>query len=139
MLKSILVMAFALFGTIATASAMDETSTDTMSSKPTIAVFYADWCGSCKILEPKMEEAMKQMDNADALNIVKFDLTNAETKAASVTMAAENDLTDLYNARAPKTGFAVLVNNDENPVTLTKADSVEDIKAKLETFIAAKS
>lgn len=147
MLKSLYIMAFALFGVISTVSAMDDhghTHGDEMmskeASKPTVAVFYADWCGSCKILEPNMKEAMGMMDNADALNVVTFDLTDDATKAKSVEMAAENNLTDLYNAKAPKTGFAVLVGEtmDDN-VTITKADSVGAIKAKLEAFIATDS
>jgi len=143
MLKSLFTMAFALFGVLASAHAMDKTHMKPLAMdthKPTVAVFYADWCGSCKVLEPKMKEAISQIKNKDALKIVKFDLTNDETKAKSAALAGENGLTDLYNAKAPKTGFAVLVNDSgKNPMTLTKTDSVEVIKAKLETFIATKS
>lgn len=137
MLKSLLVMAFALFGTIATVQA--ETPALDHSSKPTVAVFYADWCGSCKILEPNMMKAMEEMENKDMLNVVKFDLTDDATKATSAAMAGENGLTDLYNAHAPKTGFAALVKDGKAVMKITKTDSVEVIKAKLETFIALQS
>lgn len=107
--------------------------------KPIVAVFYADWCGSCKILEPRLEAAMSQLADKDAVKIVKFDLTDDTTKAKSAAMAGENGLTDMYNEKAPKTGFAVLVQGDAatEPVTLTKSDSIAEIKAKLEAFIAA--
>jgi hypothetical protein len=79
---------------------------------------------------------MASMDNADALNVVTFDLTDDTTKAKSADMAGANGLTDLYNDLAPKTGMAVLVKNGKEAVRITKKDSVEVIKAKLETFIA---
>ena len=149
MLKSLFVMAFALFGTIAVASAEnhmhkghdhgDMKPMAAESSKPTVAVFYADWCGSCKILEPNMMKAMEMLDDKNALNVVKFDLTDDTTKAKSAAMAGENGLTDLFQAHAPKTGFAALVKDGKAAVKITKADSVEVIKAKLETFIALNS
>ena len=138
MLKSFFVMAFAVFAFVAPATAMKAMDHDT--AKPTVAIFYADWCGSCKVMEPKMNEAISQLNEQSALTVVKFDLTNEETKTKAASMAAEHGLTDLYNAKAPKTGFAILVNESgNNPMTITKADSVEVIKAKLETYIATKS
>ncbi len=143
MLKSLFIMAFAVFGILSSAQADDHIGMKPLANdtdKPTIALFHADWCGSCKIMDPKLEEAMSMLDNKDALKVVKFDLTDDKTKAKSAAMAAENNLTDLYNAKAPKTGFAVLVNESgENPMTITKADSIEVIKAKLETYIATRS
>jgi thiol-disulfide isomerase/thioredoxin len=141
MLKSLFVMAFAVFGMLSSAQADDHMDMKPLANdtdKPTIALFH--WCGSCKVLGPKMKEAMDQLENKDALKVVKFDLTDDATKAKSAAMAAENNLTDLYNDLAPKTGFAVLVNDSgENPMTITKTDSVEVIKAKLETYIATRS
>lgn len=135
MFKSLFIMAFAVFGFVSPASAMEPLIDN---DKPTLAVFYADWCGSCKILEPKMEEAMASLDK-DALHIVKFDLTDDVTKAESLKLADKNGLGVLYNKNTPKTGFAILVKDGQEAVRLTKSDSVEVIKAKLETFIALKS
>jgi thiol-disulfide isomerase/thioredoxin len=136
MIKSLFIMAFAVFGFMAPASAMEPLANN---DKPTIVVFHADWCGSCKILGPKMMEAMEQLESKEALHIVKFDLTDDTTKAKSADMAGENGLTDLYQKLTPKTGFAVLVKDGQEAVRITKTDSVEVIKAKLETFIALNS
>lgn len=133
MLKTTFIFAFALFTIISASFAVD-----TLTKKSTIALFYADWCGSCKILEPKLEEAMANLENKNALTIVKFDLTDDTTKAAAQQLAAENNLSDLYSENAPKTGFAVLVDG-ENSIKLTKNDSVDDITMKLNTFIGEKS
>lgn len=145
MLKSLFVMAFALFGTIATASAMDETKAEmemkplAQMEKPVVVRFTADWCGSCKVLEPKFQDAISQMDNKDAFELVTFDFTDDMSKAKSAAMAGETGLTDLYQSLAPKTGMAVLVKDGAEAVRITKTDSVEVIKAKLETFIALNS
>jgi thiol-disulfide isomerase/thioredoxin len=136
MIKSLFIMAFAVFGFMAPVSAMEPM---TENDKPTVAVFYADWCGSCKVLEPKMMEAIGQLESKDALNIVKFDLTDDKTKVESLKLADKNGLGVLYNKNAPKTGFAALVKDGQEAVRITKTDSVEVIKAKLETFIALNS
>lgn len=136
MLKSLFFMAFALVGLVLPAHSMEPLNNN---DKPTVAVFYADWCGSCKVLEPKMMEAMSALENKDALNVVKFDLTDKITKAKSATLAGQQGLTDLYNNFAPKTGFAVLVKDGKETVRITKSDSVETIKEKLENFIATQS
>ena len=108
------------------------------NDKPIVALFYADWCGSCKILEPRMNAAISQLSDSEAVKVIKFDLTDDSTKAKSAALAGENSLTDLYNDNAPKTGFAMLVDgNAVDTVTLTKKDSIAEIKAKLEAFITA--
>ena len=134
MLKSLFILALSVFVIVTTAQAEMKPLADI--SKPTIAVFYADWCGSCKILDPNMKAAMEQIDNKDTLNIIVFDLTDDTTKAQAAAMAGENGLTDIYNDIAPTTGMAVLVKNGKEYGRLTNSDSVEDIKAKLETFVA---
>jgi len=138
MLKSLFVMALALFGTIAVTQAESMKPLKQMD-KPVIARFTADWCGSCKVLEPKFQEAIAQLENKDAFDLVVFDFTDDTTKAKSAAKAGETGLTDLYNEFAPKTGMAILVKDGKQAVRITKTDSVEVIKAKLETFIALQS
>lgn len=131
-------MAFALFGTIAMAQAEIMKPLEQMD-KPVVARFTAEWCGSCKILEPKFQEAITQLENKDAFDLVIFDFTDDATKAKASAKAGETGLTDLYNEFAPKTGMAILVKDGKSAIKITKTDSVEVIKAKLETFIALQS
>jgi thiol-disulfide isomerase/thioredoxin len=148
MFKYFLVMAFAIFMPVAhaqtetsienEADVVIETDSEEVvaeTAKPAIALFYADWCGSCKILDPKLNAAIEQMDNQDAFQIITFDLTDETTTQESLTLAEENDLTNLYLGIAPRTGMAVLIKDGKEMARLTKANSVEDIKGQLDTLI----
>ncbi len=134
MLKSLFVMAFAIFGMLSTAQADMKPLAQT--DKPIIARFTADWCSNCKILEPKFQEALGRIKDKDSYDLVVLDFTDDMSKAKSAAKAGETGLTDLYNELAPKTGMAVLVKDGEEVVRITKDDSVDVIQAKLETFIA---
>ena len=104
------------------------------ASKPRVVMFSAEWCGSCKILKPKLDQALA---NHPDLQVVVFDMTDEAAKAKSVEQAAAQGLSDIYNAYAPKTGVAVLVNGQgADTGHLTKANSYDEIDAaltKLET------
>ncbi|MEM7618667.1 MAG: thioredoxin family protein [Pseudomonadota bacterium] len=94
-------------------------------------VFYSDTCGSCKILEPKMEEAMGVV-NTDRVNVVKLDFSNAASIEASKKLAADQGVGSTLQAYGAKTGFVVLVDDAGNEIAkLTKKDSAADIAAKV--------
>lgn len=104
-------------------------------SQPTLVVFYADWCGSCKILEPKLTEAFNATQGHDKIARVTFDLTDETTSQKTESMADDKGLGDLYRAHQPKTGMAFLVGTSGESVKITKSDSVEQMKQKLDTFL----
>ena len=74
--------------------------------------FHADWCGSCKVLEPNVTKARGKadLDNKDVL-FVKLDLTNATTRNQSALMANALGISDFYEENDGKTGFVLLVNS----------------------------
>lgn len=95
----------------------------------TVVVYTADWCGSCKILDPAMKEAMA-MEGFPEVTVVKFDMTDAATKAASAKMAEEKGLSKLYDPSS-KTGFALIVDSETHDVLakVTKAYDANNIAA----------
>jgi thiol-disulfide isomerase/thioredoxin len=134
MIKSLFIMAFALVSLItAPASAMDSKA---QAQKPMLVKFTAEWCGSCKILDPKLEQALSNADINNGLEVVVFDFTNNDTKAAAASLAGEKGLSDIFQKHEPKTGFSLMV--DQNMMEqgrFTKENSVEEIEAALKTFI----
>lgn len=71
-------------------------------------LFYADWCGACKVLDPKIEAVKPSFDDAPVL-FTRVDLTNRYTRHQSELLTSQLGLADLYAQYGNKTGFMVLV------------------------------
>ncbi|WP_017930460.1 thioredoxin family protein [Robiginitomaculum antarcticum] len=75
-----------------------------------VVVFRADWCGPCKIMEPSLKTALRQL-NDPQIQVVTIDTTNgASMQVANVAFDA--NVVDQYNMWAGLTGFAVIVDPD---------------------------
>jgi thiol-disulfide isomerase/thioredoxin len=143
MKTSLLTLAFAFMAFIPTVFAMDGAAHKDMAmektAKITAVAFHSDSCGSCKILGPRMKEAMKAV-NADKINLVKFDFSNAKTTAATKTLAAEKGVDSVLQQYGAKTGFIVLLNNHGKEVGKLKVDDTSaDIAAKIAKAIVEAS
>lgn len=139
---SLLTLALAILSFLPQSFAMEESMKSEMmhEKSPLKAVmFFSENCGSCKILDPRMKEAMAVI-NEDKLDVVKFDFTNEETKQATQTLAASKGLDAILSEHGPKTGFIALVNSNGEVVDkLTKTDETPEIAAKLAKAIATNS
>ncbi len=95
-------------------------------------LYYADWCGTCKILDPQIEKARGKMD-LDNMPIVfvRMDLTNKTTAAQSGMLASALGLGALYNDNSGKTGYMALVDSETKGVvaTIDKTMKADDISA----------
>jgi thiol-disulfide isomerase/thioredoxin len=119
----------------------DESSA-TAKPKPKPAVygvlFYADWCGSCKALDPKVAEARKEakLDSQDIL-FVTLNLTDETTKHQAAMMAATLGIFDLYESNSGNTGFMLLLNAEtgEKLAQLTKKMKVGDIATRIQESV----
>lgn len=137
-LLSLLTLAFvALAGIPQAAKAMEG---DHMASPAVKAVaFHSDNCGSCKILGPKMKEAMGAI-NKDKIDVVKFDFTDSNTIAETKKLAASKGVSNLLEQYGAKTGFVVLLDANGKEINKLKVDdSTADIAAKLARAIASAS
>jgi len=103
-----------------------------IEQKPEVlgVLFYADWCGSCKVLDPIIKKARGKanLDN-DAILFVRLDLTDATQRHQSALMAHTLGLSDFYNKNGGATGFMLLVNAETKEVItrLTKNMNATEI------------
>ena len=103
---------------------------ETVTPKLYGVLFYADWCSSCAILEPSVEEA-KTIGNfsPEDIQFIKFDLSNAETNKEAISVADTYGLSNLLGSNLGRTGYMAIVSSDEVDVLsrITKKYGAEEI------------
>ena len=85
----------------------------------TVVAFHADWCGGCKILEPKMKEVMNKLDDETKAKFakLKFDFTDDSTKAASKALADEKGYAAIFPGEGkPPTGVLKVLDTETGAV-----------------------
>lgn len=92
-------------------------------------LFYADWCASCKVLEPKLNAVKKSFADKPIL-FTRVDLTDDYSKSQSKLLAGALGLSEIYTENAPKTGFMLLISTKDKKVLgkLVKTQSEDEIK-----------
>jgi len=76
-------------------------------SNVVMVAFHADWCNTCKKIGPTVMDVSKNVGK-----MVKLDLTNDETKAASEKTVMELHACKAWKAEMPGTGFVVIFHKD---------------------------
>ena len=101
-------------------------------------LFYADWCGSCKILDPAIQKARGQsdLDNEPVL-FVRLDLTDATKRYQAGLMANALGLSEFYDKNAGATGFLLLVDAESKEIIkrLTKTMDAKSITEEVRSAI----
>jgi len=103
------------------------------------ASFTSAWCSSCRILEPRLAQAMPAFAD-QAVEFVEFDFTFGETETLAA-LAADHNLTRLYEANKGATGFTVLVDARSGAIvdTLTMNFTASDIAKAIGRALAIAS
>lgn len=101
---------------------------------------YADWCGSCKVLDPKIK-AVQAMGPIPGVDFVTLDYTDrdadsfyAQARDAGVETAVRTELDGTI-----KTGWLLLIDVDDARVLskVTREDDTAQIATKIKDALAA--
>lgn len=99
-------------------------------------LMYADWCSSCKVLEPKLNPVKRGFEDKPIL-FTRFDLTDDFTIDQSARFAALLGLEKLFKENAGKTGYMALIEwpSRRSLGVITKDNTPEEIKAVLSRLV----
>ena len=102
-------------------------------------LFYADWCGSCKVLDPAIVKARgkSDLDNESVL-FVRLDLSDATKRHQSSLIAHALGLGKFYKDNGGATGFMLLVDAETKEVisTVTKKSDAKAITSQIKSAIS---
>lgn len=117
-----------------------DTAQNIVGTKTKAVLVHADWCGSCKVLDPNIQK-VKAMGSLPGLEFVTLDYTAKDESAfyAQADAAGVGEALRDYLAGRVSTGQLVLVDMDDQTVrgTVTKADEPAQILTALKDAIAA--
>ena len=100
-------------------------------------LFYADWCGSCKVLDPKLDAVKPDFAHQPVL-FTRVDMTDDAAKAYAARYANYLGLGEIYAENQGRTGFMLLVDARGKKVlgSLTRNESEGDIRAAIKKSLA---
>ncbi|WP_306249750.1 thioredoxin domain-containing protein [Parvularcula sp. IMCC14364] len=126
--------------TTKTASAEPASSSAGQEDAKVIAVLmYADWCGSCKVLDPKIQ-SVRNMNAIDGIEFTRLDYTarDAEVLFLQADAAGIGNTVRSRFADEVKTGLLLLVDADSGEIlseinkSMTEVDIIAVMTAAVE-------
>lgn len=101
--------------------------------------FYADWCASCKVLDPKAMPILERYAESDGLDVVRLDLTERsdDNEAAQRRIAEAHGAATIFDRFAPATGLIVLydVESAETFAVINQNFSAAEIEAAVDAAL----
>ncbi len=99
-------------------------------------LLYADWCASCKIVDPALKEAAAGFTDG-RVAFATVDMTTDETKAATLAALDKLGVRAIVEPEAVKTGKALIIDTatGEIKARLTKADTAQQMAARIKSVL----
>ncbi|MBD3616210.1 MAG: hypothetical protein HUJ22_06505 [Gracilimonas sp.] len=93
---------------------------------------YADWCGACQAIKPKMAEAVREFEGEPVL-FTKMDMTDDFTAHQSKLLASRLGLSEIFEKNEGMTGFVLLIDAESHEILdkITRDDDTEEMARKI--------
>jgi thiol-disulfide isomerase/thioredoxin len=112
-------LAALLFVGVASATSATRAQGDEVA-QPFIVKVYAEWCGTCTMLEPTWKRI--ETEYQGKAHLVVFDVTDKERVEESKALAEVLGLTPVFNRYKSKTGTIAVLNANKNTVAVMKGE-----------------
>lgn len=101
-----------LLTSVGVASTTQAQSYRTVNAVPDVYVvmFRADWCAPCKVVEPRLSEALRSLHDP-RIEYVNIDISNNQG-AWNANAVFDRGIVDQYNHWMGVTGFAAVIDGD---------------------------
>ncbi len=115
------------------------TAEPTQDRRLVAAMFYSNFCASCRILDPKIEAVKPDFDGRP-VDFVKFNQTFSAFNTSSLReLAHEHGVPTVFEEYRGATGFMLLVEPETERVVamITMSYSRDEIRAAIDRALAA--
>ena len=106
----------------------------TLTHPKVLAVkFHADWCGSCKTIEPRFRDLHDKFDGKQVA-FVTLDVTNRTKSLQAEMLAARLELDHTWKRPEPDTGFILVIDAQSGAVRdkLTKKHCIKQMSSAID-------
>ncbi len=76
-----------------------------------VVMFEADWCGPCKVVKPRLNQALQNLGDS-SIEYVTIDITTPGASEISAHKAFDREIVPQYNSWMGVTGFAAIIDAD---------------------------
>jgi thiol-disulfide isomerase/thioredoxin len=97
---------------------------------------YADWCGNCKILDPKVDSFKEDFSDGRVV-FIRLDQTEDFDTAQSELLAGLIGIKDVFLEYKGKTGMMLLIDAKTKKLleVVTHRNETDEIKAKIAGYL----
>ncbi|MFQ5799194.1 MAG: thioredoxin domain-containing protein [Bacteroidota bacterium] len=99
-------------------------------------LMYADWCQSCKVLEPKLDKVKKDFKDK-GIFFTRLDMTDEFTIYQSSLYASWVGFEEIFKENEGRTGYMLLIDPNSRKVVgkLVKTQTPDEIRAAIQAAL----